>query len=62
MFYDHNAEWDPSFGTPRILCVWHVDKNLLSYAKLLFGMDGYDESVAKLVNIIHVQTEATWKA
>ena len=45
MLYDHGAEWDP---------IWHVDNNLLSHAKPLFGMDEYDESVAKLANIISI--------
>ena len=56
MFYDYNAGWDLSFGTPRILYIWHVNENSSSHTKPLLGEDGYDELVAKLVDIIWVHT------
>jgi len=62
MFYDYHAEWGPSFGTPHILCIWYVNKNLLSHAIPLFGKDEYNDFVTKLAEIVYVHSEVRYKA
>ena len=60
MFYDYNAEWVPSFGIPHILCIWYVNKTLLSHTIPLFRKDEYNEFVRKLAEVIYVHSEVSY--